>query len=357
MRIKELRAKAREDAQGNKWKLVIPFFLLTSVIYLFGIIPTYLSKGASQLIAGILVLCAVIFISIAGSYAITIRGIKIGRKEELSGFFSDMFGEGIRNGFSCAWGVFKKIWYWVVLLIVSYCLMIVGGIALDSSSIPFDAQTQSIVAEASKSPIYSVLAIVGIILLFVSSIMMTIKSYQYYIITFLKHDYQEKSTNELLEKSKEMMNGNKAKAFVIPLTFIGWMILAAFVGAIVSVIFNLIWPPIITFGISTPTMPIWAEILQQIIIYFIMSFVSAYLYMTFVEFYFERKPLEIYNEGYVKPETNPSKYKKIIVWTIVLFILFYIAIVMIGTTIFFQANNLTNNAINSLNSITQNMSK
>ena len=350
MRIKELRAKAREDAQGNYWNLALPFFLLTSIIYLLGIIPNNLSNPISKGIAGVLVFCVILFVSIAGSYAIMIRSIKIARKEELNGFFSDMFGEGMKNGFSCAWGIFKKIWHWIVLMIISNFSLIACSILF----LPFDRQT--IIAKASNSPIYIIIGIIGIILFLLSLIMIIIKSYQYYLITFLKHDYPEKSTNELLEKSKEMMDGNKAKAIVIPLTFIGWLLLSALVGAVISVGFNLIWPPIVTLGVSAPTMPIWAEILQQIMIYFISSFVSAYLFMTYIEFYFERHPLEIYNEDYIKPETNPSKYKKIIALTIVLFILFYIIIGVIAGIIFYQANNLTNDAIDSLDSLMKNIS-
>ncbi len=126
------------------------------------------------------------------------------------------------------------------------------------------------------------------------------------------------------------MDGNKAKAFVIPLTFIGWMLLSALCMAVVSVVFNLIWPPMVTFIGSVPTMPVWATVLMYVIVYFIFSFVLAYLQMTYAEFYLERNPLEIYNEDYVKPETNAKKYMKIIGWVYGTIILLYVAIVGLG---------------------------
>ena len=58
MRIKELRANAREDAQGSKMKLALPVFLLSLVIYLLGIIPRFLPNATFSAIIGLVILFA-----------------------------------------------------------------------------------------------------------------------------------------------------------------------------------------------------------------------------------------------------------------------------------------------------------
>lgn len=346
MRIRELRAKAREDAQGNKMALALPVFAMTAIVYLIGVIPNFLQEGIGKAIVSLIASLATLFFSVGASYALIIRTLHVARKEEKTNFFADVFGEGTRNGWSCAWGVFKKIWYWVLLIVVGYILMILGGVFGVGGS----------VASSNGFAVLSILMIIGgLILVILSAIKIMIASYRYFLVTYLKHDYPERSTKELLEKSKEMMDGNKAKAFVIPLTFIGWLLLAGVCGGIVSIIFNLIWQPVVYFGVSVSTVPLWAEIIMTLIIYFISSFVSAYMQMTYCEFYLERNPLEIYNEDYVKPETNEQYYKKIIGWVVGIIVVVYVAIIALGGFLFNQAGSMINNSTYDLNSILEQM--
>ncbi|MBQ9279551.1 MAG: DUF975 family protein [Clostridia bacterium] len=341
MRIKELRARAREDASGSKMKLVLPTFLMTLLIYLIGVIPDLLGDGVGKIIVGVIAFVAVLFVSVSASYALMLRMLKVARKEETSPFFSDIFGEGMRNGWACAWGIFKKVWCWFLLGVIAYILMGYGLIA--------EGITNSQSIETIANPIHIVLILVGFVLFIVAMIRLITVSYRYFLVTYLKHDYPDRSIKELLEKSEEMMEGNKAKVFVIPLTFLGWLILSALLGAIVFVIFNVIWPPYTIWGITVSTVPLWAEILMSAIIYFIVSFVTAYMQLTYCEFYLERNPLGIYNEGYVKPETNPKKYKKIIAWVCAIFIILCIVVpIFLSALIFVQSSEVVHNASDSL---------
>ncbi len=344
MRIRELRAKAREDAEGNKWSLILPMFLLTFLIELIGLIPNFIENGPMRLCGGIVVFCAILFLSISGSYAIIIRNLHVARKEEKTSFISDVFGEGARNGWSCAWGIFKKIWYWVLLIVIGYVLIFLGAtsVVISGFSMIGTGSANIAISDVAGYSLVGVLMIlIGFGLLIWAGIMITIASYKYYLVTYLKHDYPEKSTKELLEKSKEMMDGNKAKAFVIPLTFIGWLILTVLCAAVVSVIFNLIWLPQETIFGTIPTMPIWAQLLLEAITYFFASCVTAYMQMTYCEFYLERNPLEIYNEDYVKPETNSKKYKSIIGWVFGITAVVYICISALGVSLYNKAANTT----------------
>ena len=52
-----------------------------------------------------------------------------------------------------------------------------------------------------------------------------IKAYQYALVPYILADAPQLEWREALRKSKEMMNGNKWRLFVLQLSFIGWQIL------------------------------------------------------------------------------------------------------------------------------------
>lgn len=60
------------------------------------------------------------------------------------------------------------------------------------------------------------------LLLIVPGIM---KHYEYYMVPYLAAEYPEKSRKEIFQMSKRMMDGNKFNAFVLELSFIGWLLL------------------------------------------------------------------------------------------------------------------------------------
>lgn len=61
------------------------------------------------------------------------------------------------------------------------------------------------------------------LLLFVPGV---IKSYSYAMTEFLMRDNPELSGNAAIERSMQMMSGNKLRLFLLDLSFIGWMILS-----------------------------------------------------------------------------------------------------------------------------------
>ena len=64
-----------------------------------------------------------------------------------------------------------------------------------------------------------------------------IKGYEYRMIPYLMAEHPEMSTKEAFAKSKEMMSGNKWKAFVLDLSFIGWELLSLLTCGILSVFY------------------------------------------------------------------------------------------------------------------------
>ncbi len=64
-----------------------------------------------------------------------------------------------------------------------------------------------------------------------------IKSYEYRMIPYILADHPEMTTKEVFAKSKELMQGQKWKAFVLDLSFIGWEILSLFTARILGLLF------------------------------------------------------------------------------------------------------------------------
>ena len=52
-----------------------------------------------------------------------------------------------------------------------------------------------------------------------------IKLYSYSMVPFILAEHPELSATEIITRSREMMNGNKWRAFVLDLSFIGWILL------------------------------------------------------------------------------------------------------------------------------------
>lgn len=65
-----------------------------------------------------------------------------------------------------------------------------------------------------------------------------IKAYEYRMVTYILADHPEMSWQEVLNRSKEMMRGNKMKAFFLDLSFIGWILLGVLTLGIVYVFYT-----------------------------------------------------------------------------------------------------------------------
>lgn len=64
-----------------------------------------------------------------------------------------------------------------------------------------------------------------------------IKSYEYRMIPYILADNPEMDRKEVFKLSKELMTGNKWKAFVLDLSFIGWEILSVLTCGILSIFY------------------------------------------------------------------------------------------------------------------------
>lgn len=64
-----------------------------------------------------------------------------------------------------------------------------------------------------------------------------VKRYEYQLIPYLLGEHPEMSAEAAFATSKQLMYGNKWKAFVLDLSFIGWFILSAFTVGLLSVFY------------------------------------------------------------------------------------------------------------------------
>jgi uncharacterized membrane protein len=159
----ELRAEARNSLSG-RWGAGAVIALVYAVIIgaISGFIPKELSCVLSLLVGSVL------------GYGILIVFLKSFRKGDLE--IGDLF-DGFRNYFAVLGPMLLMFLYtflWMLLLIVP-----------------------------------------GII-----------KSYSYAMTPYLLYDHPEFSAEELICKSMEMMEGRKAKLFLLDVSFIGWGLLS-----------------------------------------------------------------------------------------------------------------------------------
>ena len=57
------------------------------------------------------------------------------------------------------------------------------------------------------------------------------------MVEFISADNPEMSATEVITKSRDMMRGNKWKAFVLDLSFIGWLILTGITAGILGIFY------------------------------------------------------------------------------------------------------------------------
>ena len=65
-----------------------------------------------------------------------------------------------------------------------------------------------------------------------------VKAYEYMMVPYILAENPDMSREEVFALSKQMMKGNKWDAFVLDLSFIGWMILGALTLNIVNVLYT-----------------------------------------------------------------------------------------------------------------------
>ena len=95
----------------------------------------------------------------------------------------------------------------------------------------FDSNYLNIVKTCFFRDLYTIL---WALLLIIPGI---IKSYEYRMISYILADHPEMSQKEVFAKSKELMKGQKWRAFVLDLSFLGWEILSILTVRVLGVLY------------------------------------------------------------------------------------------------------------------------
>lgn len=243
----ETRKQARESLKG-KWGTVV---LITLIFVAYAFIVGLLS---SIPFLGFLISIAAIVIDIPILYGFMMTMMKLKRGENV-GYF-DFFKDGFAN-FKRAWCVtgrlLLKMIAPLILIIVAIVIMIVSVIASLATAFAVGISSSTSVLGGALVGA-SALTIVAYIVILAAYIWLFIKSLSYGLGMYLAIDNPNMKPLDCVNKSKELMDGNKGRLFCLYLSFIGWIALAAvlslipFVGWIATLAGTLLLAPYIEFA-------------------------------------------------------------------------------------------------------------
>lgn len=209
----DFRTEAREKLSGKWGKVACISLAYALVFFVLGMIEGLFPNSMKPIFSIITVV-----IEIPLAFGLIIAFMKLYNDEEVKAF--DFLSLGFSN-FAKSWKIslhiLVKMIVPVILVIISYVLIAFGSVGTIGSALYSSSATTG----------FGALAIVGFILLIVSAIWVTTKSYYYKIAYFVAVDNSDLTAKEAVEKSQELMTGNRAKLFWLELSFIGWAILAA----------------------------------------------------------------------------------------------------------------------------------
>ena len=148
---------------------------------------------------------------------------------EVSGA-TDMFTYAFNN-FSRAWSIYLRILLKLlipIILIIVSVFIFVFGIALTVSSYADSALSELNLSSSGIAGFGAIILIIGGLALLASSIWYTIKSFYYSLAFFIGVENPDLPAKDVVERSEQLMQGNKWKFFCLQLSFIGWSILCTF---------------------------------------------------------------------------------------------------------------------------------
>ncbi len=229
MKSSDFKLEARKNLQG-KWGnaigMVFTYFLIFLVLnFISNIFPNNGLKIVFELL--------ILIIEIPLMFGLTFSFLNLYRTNDT---FSFNFLEFLELGFSN----FKRSWAikwhtFLKLLLPAILLFILMVIASYTGLMGFYYLLGSVnnIAYSSTSSNYFILTFVTMIALCVVSIWLTIKSYYYVLADLIAMDNPDMSAKEAVQKSEDLMEGNRLKLFYLHLSFIGLILLFYIIFSIV----------------------------------------------------------------------------------------------------------------------------
>lgn len=217
----EIRAEARKNLQG-KWGTGV---FISLIYFIFSLIVTLIIEKTGAI--GTLLDILYFVVSIPIAFGLTISMIKLKRSEQPVGPF-DFFTDGFAN-FKRSWtltgNILKKL---IVYVILTFIGIIMLGISLAFASISVLDSLTAATSLGNLSGTALIFCVIGLLLYLVSLFLMIPKSFLYVLSMYIGFDNPDMTSKEAVEKSAELMKGNRWRFFCLSFSFIGWIILSAF---------------------------------------------------------------------------------------------------------------------------------
>lgn len=221
MNSSDLRKEARNKLAGKWGKAALITLSYFAIIVIINIIEQHVSDTLSSIVS---LIATIIEVPLA--FGLVISFFKLYHGEDVNAF--DFLSSGFSN-FKKAWGIFLRIAVKMILpiivLIIAIILIIAGFGGVIGAGVLTATDYESV--SSSLNGTFSGIAIVGVILYIVSMVWLIIKFYYYQLAYLLSVDNEEMSSKDAVEKSAELMSGNRWKLFCLQFSFIGWAILAS----------------------------------------------------------------------------------------------------------------------------------
>lgn len=217
----DFRAEARRKLSGKWNKMALCFLAYLLIFFIIGFIAGLLPDSLQPIIS-----IARTVIEVPLLFGLILTFLKAYNDEEVKAF--DFLTLGFSN-FKKSWGVTLqtalKMIVPIILIIVSYILMLVGLGGTMASM--YSSALLSTSSSNTSTGMFTLIIILGFILLIASIIWAITKSYYYKLAYIVAMENPDMTSKEAVLKSEEIMKGNRSKLFYLEISFIGWGILAA----------------------------------------------------------------------------------------------------------------------------------
>ena len=209
----DFRAEARKKLEGKWGKVACITLIYMLIFFVISFIENKFDNSMSSLISLI-----VTIIEIPLGFGIIFALFKIFHNEEIGTFdFLNLGFSNFKRSWAVSLNIVLKMIIPIILIIVSSILTTFGIAGLISASILYST---------SSVGLFGLLTTLGVIILIVSMIWATIKSYYYQLSYLVAIDNPDLTAKEVVEKSANIINGKRWKLFCLQFSFIGWAILS-----------------------------------------------------------------------------------------------------------------------------------
>ncbi len=233
----QLRAEARESLSGRWGEAVLAQLpLVISLLLVLGI-SLWAGKGSGFIAdaSSSLILLVTFLFVIPLQFGFCVAMMQKLRGNEISAH--DLMWQSFKQDYLFAVKFGLLITLIALLYIMIFYVALIIAIVVWAGQINLDADTLTVLADNPAALVELLLASPWVIIAFIALYFLLLGfcirlELMYFLTYFIRVDHPELGTHQAMQLSKQMMNGQKWRLFVLDLTFIGWMILCAFTAGL-----------------------------------------------------------------------------------------------------------------------------